>query len=545
MHSPGQFPDPGRFPEGNIDPLAPLTAPLHWFAATSFHVAIGLAAGVLVASVMRSNGLRWTWAALGLAAVVLVRPLPGGADSTLAAAAGLAALIGRRLHNRDLDAGADLAAVAASRVGPVDALGAALRKRRSRRRVDEGSWLQRDELVIGRDARSREVRMPLGGPAGGTHVLVVGAVGSGKTVTQTWIAVRAIEHGLPAVVIDPKDDPDLHREIQDAAQRSGKRFVEWSPDGPTVFNPFAQGTESEIADKVLMGERFTEPHYQRQAQRFLGHEVRALRAAEIEVSLPAIATHLDPDRLELLLRGLPEDLAEPGHDYLQSLTPRQRSDLSGVRDRLAIMAESDIGRWIDPETPGALRFDLRGALCDGAVVLFRLQSDQRPLLMRMLGAAIVEDLSTTMARLQRSPVPSVAVIDEFAAIASEHVGGLFGRARGAGMSLVLGTQELSDLELPGRETLRKQVIGNLTTAIAHRQVVPESAQLISDLAGRKGVWRRTIGSDGRYSETRASEPPLSAETVRGLSRGCAAVIVFDGACRGVHVAQMHRVQPTG
>lgn len=535
---------PGQFPEGNVDPLAPLTAPVHWLAGTSLHLAIGLTAGALAASLMRRNGLRWTWAAAALVAVLLVRPMPGGMDWTLAAAAGLAAAIGRRLHNRDLDAGSDLAAVAASRVGPADVLGALLRERRSRRRLVDGSWVERDELVVGLDARHREVRIPLGGSGGGTHALVVGAAGSGKTVTQTWIAVRAIEHELPVVVIDPKDDVDLHREVRNAASRAGKRLIEWSPDGPTVFNPFAQGTESEITDKVLIGERFTEPHYQRQAQRFLGHEVRALRAAGIEVSLPAIAAQLDPDKLELLLRDLPEEQAEQSREYIESLTPRQRSDLSGVRDRLAIMAESDIGRWIDPETAGALRFDLRTALCDGAVVLFRLQSDQRPLLMRMLGAAIVEDLSTTMATLQRSPVPSIAVIDEFAAIASEQIGGLFGRARGAGMSLVLGTQELSDLEVSGREALRKQVIGNLTTAIAHRQVVPESAQIISDLAGRRGAWRRTMGSDGRYSETRTSESPLSAETVRGLSQGCAAVLVFDGACRGVHIARMHRVWPT-
>lgn len=551
MHSPGAFPEPGQlsgpslFPEGHIDPFAPLMAPLHWLAGTSLHVAIGLLAGVLAAWAMRSKGLRWTWAALGVAVLVLVRPLPEGIDWTLATAAAMAALIGRRMHNHDIDSGGDLLVAAASRVGPIEALRIALRKRRSRRREAEASWLQSDELVIGCDARSCEVRMPLGGPTGGTHTLVVGAAGSGKTVTQTWIAVRAIERGLPAVVIDPKDDPDLHREIQDAAARAGKQLIEWSPDGPTVFNPFAQGTESEIADKVLMGERFTEPHYQRQAQRFLGHEVRALRAAGLEVSLAAIATHLDPDRLELLLRELPEEQAEKGYEYVDSLTARQRSDLSGVRDRLAIMVESDIGRWIDPETPDALRFDLRGALREEAVVLFRLQSDTRPLLMKMLGAAIVEDLSTTMASFQRSPVPSVAVIDEFAAIASEQVGALFGRARGAGMSLVLGTQELSDLEVPGRETLRKQVIGSLTTAIAHRQVVPESTELVSELAGRKGAWRRTMGSEGRYSETRTSESPISAETVRSLGRGCAAVIVFDGPLRGANVARMHRVRPAG
>jgi len=34
------------------------------------------------------------------------------------------------------------------------------------------------------------------------------------------------------------------------------------------------GSETEIADKALSGETFTEPHYLRQAQRYLGHAVR-------------------------------------------------------------------------------------------------------------------------------------------------------------------------------------------------------------------------------------------------------------------------------
>ena len=40
----------------------------------------------------------------------------------------------------------------------------------------------------------RTVRIPAGGTSG-RHTLVVGATGSGKTVTQAWIAGRLIEAG--------------------------------------------------------------------------------------------------------------------------------------------------------------------------------------------------------------------------------------------------------------------------------------------------------------------------------------------------------------
>src|SRR5262249_37222738 len=149
-----------------------------------------------------------------------------------------------------------------------------------------------------------------GGSHGGTHTLLVGATGSGKTVTQTWIAARGIERAMGAVVIDPKGDRAMRAALASAAERGGREFIEWTPAGARPYNPFARGSDSEVADKILAGERFTEPHYLRQAQRFLGHAVRALRASGAQTSLGAIATALDPTALELLARKLPEQVAQ-------------------------------------------------------------------------------------------------------------------------------------------------------------------------------------------------------------------------------------------
>jgi type IV secretory pathway TraG/TraD family ATPase VirD4 len=129
------------------------------------------------------------------------------------------------------------------------------------------------------------------------------------------------------------------------------------------------------------------------------------------------------------------------------------------------------------------------------------------------------------------------VIDEFSAIAAEHVVRLFGRARSAGFSLLLGTQELADLRPPGRERLLEQVLGNLSVLIAHRQVVPSSAELISSVAGERGAWRVSRHSDGRTTRVRSSEPMLDASRVMSLGRGCAAVLALDDAS-SVRVARM-------
>ena len=517
--------------EHPVDPLAPLAELFGWLTSTTFHLAIGVVLGLIVARVMRHRHLHWTWSVSALAFVVVAHSALLGWATTLGTAALCSAMRGRRWHREDLMAGADLAEIAAERYGPLDAartLALEAHKRlRARRRIPSvGDWFRGNRLIIGRDQRGEPVTIPLGGPNGGTHTLVVGAAGSGKTVTQAWILVRAIERGFGAIIVDPKHDGSMREEVAHAAAATGRPFIEWTPYGPSVYNPYAHGTPTEIADKVLVGERFTEPHYLRQAQRYLGHEVRVLRKAGIEVSLEELVRHLDPARLELLARSLSEPDAEKAYEYLDSLTPRQQSDLSGVRDRLAILAESDFASWLDPRTPGAQPFNVLDALRNRAVVYFSLESDSRPLLAHMLGVAIVLDLQTASSAMQNRPVPAVVAIDEFSAIPTERVASLFARARSAGINLVLGTQELADLRVPGREAVRDQVFGNLSALIAHRQVVQESAETISRLAGTVGGWISSHSSDGRWTRTRREVPVIQPEVMRGLGPGWAVVVGF-------------------
>jgi conjugal transfer pilus assembly protein TraD len=519
------------FPEGAVDPQATVDEFLHWVLSASLRCAVGVTLGILTARLLRRKHLHWSWGIGALALVLAAWPLLGGAAPTLAIAVLLATLRSRRWHREDIEAGADLAELAERRAHPSGLVRALALAPRLPERFGICFWTRQRGLALGRDENGRTVSIPFGVEQGPTHTLVVGATGSGKTVTQTSIAARAIEQGMGAIVLDPKGDAGLREQMRRAAMLAGRTFLEWTPDGDYVYNPFARGGASEIADKVLAGERYTEPHYLRQAQRYLGHVVRALRHSGAEVSLCTIAEQLDPERLELLARELPEADARAIFSYLDSLSSRQRTELAGVRDRLAILAESDIGPWLDPQTPDAGKFDLLTAVRHRSVVYFSLESDSRPLLSAMLGAAIVQDLQTTVASLQGAPVPTLVVIDEFSAIAAEQVVRLFGRARSAGFSLLLGTQELSDLRLPGREHLLEQVLGNLAVVIAHRQVVPSSAQMIATLAGTTGAWRVSRHSDRGITRVRTRGLVLEPDRVMSLGRGWAAVLTLGGDAR--------------
>jgi hypothetical protein len=507
---------------------------------------LAFALGGLLARLLRRRGMHWSWTASAIAPALLLSHALGGVALPTLAALTTATLRGRRSHRDDLLAGGDLAGIARERRTPLAALrttvlgeGAAARWWN---RLATSTAIPRSpasgELSLGRGRDGRAVTIPFA-PGSGGHLLVVGATGSGKTVTQTLIAVQAIAQGRAAVVVDPKGDGQMRAQLRAAAAAAGRAFIEWTPSGPSAYNPYARGGETEIADRLLAGERFTEPHYLRQAQRYLGHAVRALRACSVEVSLRTTVEMLEPAALEQLLRRAPEQQADAGQAYLDSLTPRQLRDLAGVRDRLAILAESDAGHWLEPHDEQRPSFDLLGAVRDRAVVYFGLETDSRPLLAQMLGAAVVQDLQSTVAALQASPVPTLVVIDEFSAVSAEHVVALFGRARSAGFTLLLGTQELADLRLPGRERTLEQVMGNLSVLIAHRQVVPASVELLSRLGGSRGCWRVSFSSGGRRTRTRAQEPRLAQDLLMDLPPGSAAVIGFGSPQRS-GVVQIER-----
>jgi type IV secretory pathway TraG/TraD family ATPase VirD4 len=382
-------------------------------------------------------------------------------------------------------------------------------------------------LAVGRGADGRLVSIPLRDDSG-AHALIVGATGAGKTVSETWILVQAIRRGFGAVVVDPKGDALLRESLSDAAERAGRRFLEWTPAGPCVYNPFGHGSPGEIADKALAGEHYSEPHYLRQAQRYLGQAARVIAAQGETATLACLLALMDPRELELAARSLDdEDEARDLFSYLDSLDPRQRAGLVGTRDRLAILVESEFGRWLDPAITGAPQLDLLAATRERAIVYFDLDADRLPLLAAMLGAAIVQDLQTVAAAAQHAPLPTVIAIDEFAALGIDNVARLFARARSAAITMLLATQELNSLGA-GSGPLAKLVLGNVETVIAHRQNVPESAEAIAQLAGTRSGWVRTehfvhSWRTGRGSRREVRELRIEPETITTLAPGAALV----------------------
>jgi conjugal transfer pilus assembly protein TraD len=436
---------------------------------------------------------------------------------------------------------------AAIAVGAVDAA-----RRTASHPGDAASAAAAGGTVLGADEEGR--RLVVRDDQLSAHGLILGASGSGKTTTLLAILTDHVRRGRPVVAIDMKGSPAFARELAAAAAAAGRAFRVWTLDGPSHWNPLAHGNATELKDKLISTERFTEPHYQRAAERYVQtalqvlHEAHPNRAA----TLDEVVGLMDPRRLAGLLRSLPRARADRVQDYISGLSPDQLSAVRGLGTRLAIVTESHVGRFLLPPTPGGAgsaagataagehAIDLRAALEGDQVVLFSLNSSTYGKLAAQIGALAIQDLVAAVGhRLEINGGASVSGarqamigIDEFSALGADHLIALVARAREAGSGLLLATQEFADLEraAPG---LRDQVVGSTAIKLIHRQDVPGSALRVAQMAGTVKRWEETqqIGgrlfgphSTGRGTRRQVEEFVVHPNQIKTLQTGEALVI---------------------
>lgn len=512
----------------------------------------GLVLGGALLAYLRRRRLRWTWA-LATFPFAYGSWLVSWRAGLVPAIGGLVAVAGGvRLDMEARRKGGEEARAAREQVGPLAVLRSLAAERGARRRRRKGAT-----LAIGRTRRGTVCRVPFGAPGHGVHSLVVGATGSGKTVTMAALVQAHIAAGQGVIVLDPKGDAGLRRTVLAAARTAGVRFREWSPRGPGVYNPLRRGSATEIADKCLAAHEWSEPHYRTATQRLLGHVLATMRTAgEWPPALSGLVTHMEPDRLDGLASDLDDGLAERVRRYVDGLDPRARRDLGGGRDRLAVLVESDLGRWLDPNLGDGEEVDLAACLQQREVAYFSFESDRYPEASKLLAAALVIDIAALAAENQGGEKAGVVLIDEFGALGADHVSRLFARARGAGLSLLLGTQSLADLRAArpddASDTLTEQVFSNIAYAVVHRVGHPDAAQMLARFAGTEPAWTTTeridrglLGAPRREgTRTRQRDFIIDVDRFKTLATG-EAVVINPKARRRAEIVTIWPPEPGG
>lgn len=329
-----------------------------------------------------------------------------------------------------------------------------------------------------------------------THLLVVGASGSGKTNALLLLAASALRRKRPLVFIDGKGSGDLRRRLESLATAAGRPMLTWSVSGSTYYNPLRYGGPTELRDKIIESEVWTEPHYRRAAENYLGELLLCMKSTGTPVTLSRVAELLVPSALKALARTL-GDQSESQRltAYLTNLDESTRSAVAGLANRLGTLVRSEAGPWL---TAGSPEIDLLDVATNGGVVLFSLDALRFPGLVSQMSALLLLDLRTVASRLieNGSTLPCYVIIDEFTAFDGAQVLALLNKGREAGLCCVLATQDLSDVEKAGGPAFVNQVVANTNVKLTLRQDVGTSAQLLSASVGTRPVWRKTHATDG-------------------------------------------------
>lgn len=357
-----------------------------------------------------------------------------------------------------------------------------------------------------------------------TAILIFGAPGMGKTELLLQIVAWRLRRGLPVIIIDAKGAPDFRKRVVALSAKYGRHLRVWSFDGPCTYNPLLHGTLAELRDKLIAIEIWTEPHYKRAAERYLVLLFGALQATGRPVDLHAILDGLDPQKLLVIARDIPdEERRKHLFDYVQGLDAGAKSAVAGLANRLAGLVETEAGQWLRAAPDGTTDIDLLATATEGGAVLFSLNSLRLPDLTAQMGALILQDLTTvTGALLARGNTTQLTVaVDEFNAFRGPQALPLFNKGREAGVSMVLVTQDPIDIVAVGGQTLRGQLSANAGIKISLRLDLPESAQFVAAGAGTRkslALSHQTRGgtTTGEGSAREVEEPILDPNVLMSL-----------------------------
>jgi hypothetical protein len=376
----------------------------------------------------------------------------------------------------------------------------------ARRRARGGITHKRDRVGVGYTSATRSVHLSTRELAG--HGFVVGGPGSGKT-SFLQLLVEASAGRVPVVIVDPKGSPALEETVR------AHDGVVWTLDGKVPAD-LLDPRPWQVPDLLLEAEDYASDA---RVYRDAAHQ-RALWAAW------ALALRGEPmdlarlrgllDRVELLRALGPYRWRDSRvADWLQRLEHQH----GGIEDSGARGLDRALGTLLDgvalrgslKSCPEAIR--LEDVIDTDGLVLFKLDAAEYPHATRKIASWVLLGMGRVARNLVTSQPPAaLLLVDEVGALGSSarHLRGLVGRAREAGLGVVLATQGPSDLEAVD-PALLPQVLQDTAWQLAFRQGSPQDAERMQRLFGQHYVVDESWSNDGRVTKRHVERPRVSID----------------------------------
>lgn len=338
------------------------------------------------------------------------------------------------------------------------------------------------------------------------HVHIVGASGYGKTVLISHIIKQRIQNGKGLLFIDLKADMETLLNFSEYAVLAGRKndlrvFSLSEKDISLHYNLIQDGTATQLRDRIINSLNWSEEYYKNQSSSYLLKLLILLCWLRDNKQMTFhLGTLLDcsSDVKKLVEIGNEIPVTETKlKSYAQRLkefldSKDNYNSLQGLRTQLESIVLSDFGDLVATEDHG---IDLFEAVTSGKIIFVFLDTRRYSETAKAIGRFILQDLKSVSAKIDAeikkdNRKPFSVIIDEFADLAQEDFIGFLDRARSARISIVVAHQEICDLQRISPE-FAGRLMGNTSTLYAFLQKRPESAEIISGMAGTRTVWKTT------------------------------------------------------
>ena len=338
------------------------------------------------------------------------------------------------------------------------------------------------------------------------HVHVVGASGYGKTVLLSHIIKQRIDGDKGLLFIDLKGDLEtLLKFSQYVAQANRTEdlqiFSITEKNLSLPYNLIEDGTATQLRDRIVNSLNWSEEYYKNQSASFLlklmiilcwirdnkgttFHLGTILECASNVKKIVELGNELPMSEMKL------KTYAQGLKDFLE--TKDSFNSLQGLGTQLESIVLSDFGDLVAHDGRGINLFE---TYKESKIIFLFLDSRRYCETAKSVGRFILQDLKSVSARVD-AEIPKVnrkpmsVIIDEFADLAQEDFIGFLDRARSSLMSIIVSHQEICDLQRISPE-FAGRLMGNTSTLYAFLQKRPESAEMISSIAGTRKAWKQT------------------------------------------------------
>ena len=402
----------------------------------------------------------------------------------------------------------------------------------------------------------------------GMHGVILGATGSGKTVTIGALAAALMDLGWSGLLLDLKEDigPGGLRDFCSSyASHHAVPFQQMAlsdPSSPCWLNPLA-GMDADFArDTILSLTDFDDAYWQNLNKKMLGQLVNLCYDAHAvdPVSVPyptinGIGRILETGNLNAATKKMRALVAASGmgidelrYSAMAAPDKAAQDSAAGFGAKLTQMYDTIAGRTVLVAGDGRRELDV---MTEGLTYI-GLDSTGKPDLAKLISSAVLQRMSVYAAQRTVGMVakgqPRFLIIDEASVVDRSILQALLSKARGAGVCVIVCTQGPHDwIDKTGDDWA--MLINNINVGIIMAQGSPEAAEMCAEFIGQRRQFaiKRSVGGGEDKSPTGSVSEDIDfivdPHEIRGLSIG-EAILRVNKPTERVNWVKILRRDPT-